>query len=84
MENHDDDNTERVYGNDYETNRKYLTFSWWLLHRGWREVMAHVENAVNEVFGSVNPKEDIPLERLSRLVLDVRKAVEGATPEARR
>ena len=45
--------------------------------------MALVEGAVNEVFGSVNPREDIPLERISSLILDVRKAVEGATPEER-
>ena len=34
MENRDDDNYDNMYGNDFETNRKYLTFSWWLLHRG--------------------------------------------------
>ena len=84
LENHDNDNLERAYGNDFETNRKYLTFSWWLLHRGWKEVMVNVENAVKEVFGSVNPREDITLERLSSLVLDVRRAVEGATPEERK
>lgn len=46
--------------------------------------MVNVENAIKEVFGSVNPREDIPLERFSSLVLDVRKAVEGATPEERK
>ena len=84
LENHEDDNVERAYGNDFETNRKYLTFSWWLLHRGWRELMMTVEDAVKEVFGSVNPREDIPLERISSLILDVRRAVEGATPEERK
>lgn len=46
--------------------------------------MMNVEDAVKEVFGSVNPREDIPLERISSLILDVRKAVEGATPEERK
>lgn len=46
--------------------------------------MVKVENAVQEVFGSINPREDIPLERLSSLILDVRKAVEGATLEERK
>lgn len=46
--------------------------------------MAKVEDAVRETFGSVNPREDIPLERISSLILDVRKAVEGATPEERK
>ena len=84
LENRDDDNVERAYGNDFETNRKYLTFSWWLLHRGWRDVMGRVEAAVKEVFGPLNPREDISLERLSSLILDVRRKVEGATPEERR
>ena len=84
LEDHDDDNVERAYGNDFETNRKYLTFSWWLLHRGWRDVRALVEGVVEEVFGSVNPREDIPLERISSLILDIRKGVEGATPGERR
>lgn len=84
MENRDDDNVEQAYGTDFETNRKYLTFSWWLLHRGWREIMNTVETAVKDVFGPLNPREDISLERMSNLVLDVRRKVEGATPEERR
>ena len=46
--------------------------------------MMNVEHAVREVFGSVNPREDIPLGRISSLILGVRKAVEGATPEERK
>lgn len=46
--------------------------------------MQKVEAAVKEVFGPLNPREDIPLERLSALILEVRKKVEGATPEERK
>lgn len=84
LENHDDENAEQTYGNDFETNRKFLTFSWWLLHRGWRDVMEKVETAVKAVFGPLNPREDIPLENLSTLILEVRRRVEGATAEERR
>ncbi|KAL8927993.1 MAG: hypothetical protein Q9208_002068 [Pyrenodesmia sp. 3 TL-2023] len=84
LENRDDDNAEQAWGNDFETNRKFLTFSWWLLHRGWRQVMEKVETAVTAVFGPLNPREDIPLEKLSALILEVRRNVEGATPEERR
>ncbi|KAI9766828.1 MAG: peroxin [Geoglossum simile] len=84
LENHDDDNLEHAYGNDFETNRRYLTFSWWLLHRGWKDIMAKVEVSVREVFGSLSPREDITLERLSELVLQVRKKVEGSTETERR
>lgn len=84
LENRDDDNVDQAYGNDFETNRKFLTFSWWLLHRGWRDLMFKIEEAVQEVFGPLNPREDIPLDRLSALILDVRRKVEGSTPEERR
>lgn len=84
LENNDDDNVERSYGNDFETNRKYLTFSWWLLHRGWRDIMGQVQAATKEVFGPLKPTEDIPLSRLSGLILDVRRKIEGSTPEERK
>src|SRR5277367_5171037 len=79
LENNDDDNPDQAYGNDFETNRRYLTFSWWLLHRGWREVMLKVQAAVKEVFGPLSPRDDITLERFAELTLEVRKRVEGVT-----
>ncbi|KAL8707823.1 MAG: hypothetical protein Q9220_007177 [cf. Caloplaca sp. 1 TL-2023] len=84
LENLDDDNIDQTYGNDFETNRKFLTFSWWLLHQGWRDVMQKVETAVKSTFGPLNPREDISLEKLSALILDVRRRIEGRTPEDRR
>lgn len=79
LENHDDDNQDQAYGNDFETNRRYLTFSWWLLHRGWKEVMLKVEVAVREVFGTLSPRDELTMQRFSELTLEVRKKVEGAT-----
>lgn len=38
-----------------ETERMYLTFSWWLLHEGWKEVSARVKIAVEEVVGPCVP-----------------------------
>jgi peroxin-3 len=84
LENHDDDRAEQTYGNDFETNRRFLTFSWWLLHRGWRDIMEKVNAAVKEVFGPINPREDVSFEKLSSLVVEVRKKVEGVTEEERR
>ncbi|KAF2093882.1 Peroxin-3 [Rhizodiscina lignyota] len=84
LENHDDDNFENAYGNDYETNRKYLSFSWWLLHRGCKEIMQKVLQAVKEVFGPLSPREDISLEKLSELTVEVRKKIEGSTEQDRR
>lgn len=84
MENHDDDNFDHAYGNDFETNRRYLSLSWWLLHKGCLDLIEKVQAAVKEVFGLLNPREEITLERLSELTLEVRKRVEGATEEERR
>ena len=84
LENHEDDGLDRLYGNDFETNRKYLTFSWWLLHRGWRDIMTKVEIAVKEVIGPLKPTENIRLDDFSALVLRIRKKVEGSTVEERR
>ncbi|USW51401.1 Putative peroxin-3 [Septoria linicola] len=84
LENRDDDNYDNVYGNDFETNRKYLTFSWWLLHRGSKQIMERVMAAVKEVFGPVNIREDVTLERLADLIMQVRRKIEGATEEERR
>jgi peroxin-3 len=84
LENHENDGYENAYGNDFDTNRKYLSFSWWLLHKGCKDVMETVIQAVKEVFGPLNPREDITLERLAELILDVRKKVEGATEEERK
>ena len=46
--------------------------------------MEKVTVAVKEVFGALNPREEITLERLSELTLEVRKRVEGTTEEERR
>lgn len=46
--------------------------------------MERVRVAVKDVFGLLNPREEITLEKLSELTLEVRKRVEGATEEERR
>ena len=43
-----------------------------------------VEAAVKEVFGPLDPREDISLDKISELTLRVRKKVEGETPRERR
>ena len=34
-----------------DVERKYLTFSWWLLHEGWKVVRERVQEKVEEVVG---------------------------------
>ena len=80
----DEDSAHGTLGVDFETNRSFLAFSWWLLHRGWRDVMTRVESAVEEIFGPINPREEVSFERLSQMLLEVCKKVEGASKDERR
>jgi peroxin-3 len=84
LENNDDDNSEQVYGSDFDINRKYLTFSWWLLNRGWKDVMQRVEEAVREVFGHLSPRDLLSYDTFSQLTIEVRKKVEGKTDGGRK
>lgn len=37
-------------GVDTETERKYLTLSWWILNVGWKDIGERVRRGVEEVF----------------------------------
>ncbi|KXJ94222.1 Peroxin-3 [Microdochium bolleyi] len=77
LENNDDDNVEQVYGSDFEVNRKYLTFSWWLLNRGYIDIRERVEEAVKEVFGHLSPRDLLSFDNFAQLTIEVRKKIEG-------
>ncbi|KAL2127708.1 hypothetical protein VTI74DRAFT_10289 [Chaetomium olivicolor] len=79
LENNDDDSAEQAYGTDFDVNRKYLTFSWWLLNRGWVDVMQRVEAAVRQVFGHLSPRDTVTLDTFAKLSRDVRTLVEGGS-----
>ncbi|KAH6610330.1 peroxin-3 protein [Trichoderma cornu-damae] len=84
LENNDDDNPNAAYGSDFDTNRKYLTFSWWLLNRGWMEVMHRVESSVRSVFGSLSPRDLVTFDRVSQLTAEVRRLIEGGADDDER
>lgn len=83
LENRDED-AAQSYGDDFDTNRMYLTFSWWLLHRGWRSIRGKVERAVNEVFASMSPRDSVSYARFAEAMKQVRMRIEGATEAERR
>jgi peroxin-3 len=37
---------------DLELQRSFLSFSWWLVHRGWRTILNRVQSAVEDIFSS--------------------------------
>ncbi|KAN0136897.1 peroxisomal assembly protein PEX3 [Lactarius tabidus] len=63
-------------GVDAETERKYLTLSWWILNVGWKDVGERVRRGVEEVFEGVSLKSKIGALELHRLISDVRRRVE--------
>ena len=91
LEDHDDTtlninsstHTSANFGNDFETNRRYLTFSWFLLHRGYGNINTQIRDAVTEVFGTISPTEAVTSSRLGELTLAVRKKIEGSTEQER-
>ncbi|VVT54461.1 uncharacterized protein SAPINGB_P004087 [Magnusiomyces paraingens] len=58
------------------TNRLYLMFSWWLLNRGWLVLKEQVTTAVERVFGPINPRADLTLEKLSELIGQVQYLID--------
>ncbi|KAH9985630.1 Peroxin-3 [Russula compacta] len=63
-------------GVDAETERKFLTLSWWILNVGWKDVGERVRRGVEEVFEGVSLKSKISAIELHRLISDVRRRVE--------
>ncbi|KAI0030153.1 Peroxin-3 [Vararia minispora EC-137] len=63
-------------GIDAQTERKYLTLSWWILNVGWKDVGERVRRGVDEVFEDVSLKSKLGPVELHRLISDVRRRVE--------
>ncbi|KAK7682742.1 hypothetical protein QCA50_014125 [Cerrena zonata] len=61
---------------DEETERMFLTLSWWILHVGWKDVGERVRRGVEEVFEGVSLKSKLNASELHRLMSDVRRRVE--------
>lgn len=57
-------------------NREYMTFVWYILNRGWEGVVNRVKEAVEEVFGRLEVREEITLSQIRLLTSRVRSIVE--------
>lgn len=67
---------EEVEGVSEETEMRFLTLSWWILHVGWKDVAARVRGSVEAVFEGVSLKTKLSPSELHVLILDVRRRVE--------
>ncbi|KAF9531246.1 Peroxin-3-domain-containing protein [Crepidotus variabilis] len=82
LEDEDEDGTSdrgalwNAEGINVESETKYLTLTWWLLHVGWKDVGERVKRAVEETFDGVSLKTKLAAIDLHRLISDVRRRVE--------
>lgn len=63
-------------GIDLQTEKLYLTLSWWFLHRGWQELADLVRSSVEEVFGDIPLKAQLSHTEFITLIQKVRRRVE--------
>ncbi|KAG0145028.1 hypothetical protein CROQUDRAFT_659221 [Cronartium quercuum f. sp. fusiforme G11] len=61
---------------DTSTEQRYLTFSWWYLHHGWRLLSNRIRATVEEVLSSKSLKDDINLSDLEQIFSNIRHKVE--------
>lgn len=64
-----------------ETERKYLLLSWWLTHRGWRQVGHAIRQAVEGSLASVSLKSKIDTEDIRRIFNEARSVAESRVSE---
>lgn len=56
----------------------FLSFSWWLLNKGWVQFRDVCRSSVEDVFGEMNPREELTLDEFARLINVVQKKVLGS------
>ncbi|KAF9179082.1 peroxin [Haplosporangium sp. Z 767] len=61
---------------DFQTEKKYLTFSYWLLHEGWRRWSEKVREVVEDVVGGISLKKTFNAKEFSDLIEEIRARLE--------
>ncbi|KZT43283.1 hypothetical protein SISSUDRAFT_1014227 [Sistotremastrum suecicum HHB10207 ss-3] len=62
-----------------ETERMYLTVSWWLVHMSWRELGESIRKSVEQNLEGVSLKALLSPEDVERIIANIRKDVETET-----
>ncbi|KAG0216140.1 Peroxin-3 [Mortierella sp. GBAus27b] len=69
---------------DFQTEKKYLTFSYWLLHEGWRRWSEKVQQVVENVIGSMSLKKTLNANEFSDLLGEIRTQLEYTIVDGKR
>ncbi|KAK3819672.1 MAG: Peroxin-3 [Benniella sp.] len=69
---------------DFQTEKKYLTFSYWLLHEGWRRWNERVREVVESVVGGISLKKTFKAKEFSDLLGEIRAQLEYREVDGKR
>lgn len=58
-----------IDNSNYANEQAYLSFSWWLLNRGWLSLKDKIKSSVDEVFQDINPRVELTIEEFKNLLL---------------
>ncbi|KAF9157943.1 peroxin [Actinomortierella ambigua] len=61
---------------DFQTEKKYLTFSYWVLHEGWRRWNARVHAVVQDIVGKLSLKQSLTAKDFADLLNEIRERLE--------
>ncbi|KAF9985463.1 peroxin [Modicella reniformis] len=68
----------------FQTEKKYLTFSYWLLHEGWRRWSEKVRGVVEDIVGTISLKKTFAAKEFSDLLGEIRARLEYKEVEGKR
>jgi peroxin-3 len=67
---------EMVDRSDHVNEEAYLSFSWWMLNRGWIMIRERVKSSVEEVFEEITPRYELDVDELSVLLQKTQLLIE--------
>lgn len=62
-----------------ELSTRYLTLSWWILHKGWEVLASRVQQSVETVLADVQPPQKFSYDSLNQLFGEIHKNVDENT-----
>ncbi|GMG24092.1 unnamed protein product [Ambrosiozyma monospora] len=77
------DNTKDKQENEKENfaEQAFLSFSWWLINRGWIDVRNKVEQTVEDTFGEITPRQELTIDEFAILISEVQLRMDRYTNE---
>ncbi|CDK29316.1 unnamed protein product [Kuraishia capsulata CBS 1993] len=64
-------------GDESISEQAFLSFSWWLLNKGWLEIKKQVETCVEDVWGELNPRQELTMVEFASLIQRTQSLVES-------